>query len=219
MCGRYTLHASTEELASLTGGIPEGFREERRYNIAPGQWSIVIRPDHSGGRVLAAARWGLVPTWAKGPEAGPKPINARAEGLADKPTFRGAFLHGRCLVPASGFFEWQRSGKARLPHYIRSRQGGLLVFAGLWSEWASPEGELPTFTIITTTPNAVMAPLHDRMPVILGPEAQARWMDGEPREAATLLCPCPEGWLEAYPVGPEVGNVRNEGLGLIQPLP
>lgn len=219
MCGRYTLHASTAELASLAGGIPEGFREERRYNIAPGQWSIVIRPDHGGGRVLAAARWGLVPTWAKDPEAGPKPINARAEGLAEKATFRGAFRHGRCLVPASGFYEWQRVGKARLPHYIRPRHGGLLVFAGLWSEWAGPEGELPTFTIITTTPNAVMASLHDRMPVILGPEDQARWMGGATREAASLLRPCPEAWLEAHPVGPEVGNARSEGPELIQAWP
>ncbi len=219
MCGRFTLYATSQELADGTlCRRLAGFREERRYNIAPGQWVIVVRPE-KGERVPAAAQWGLVPSWAKDPAAGPRPINARAEGLEAKPTFRGAFRHGRCLVPASGFYEWKAEGRRKQPFYIRPKGGeGLLVFAGLVSTWAGPEGELPTFAIVTTEANGLMADLHDRMPVILSPGDQAAWLDPENRHPEALLRPCPPEWLEAYPVGPAVGNPANDGPGLVEPL-
>ena len=221
MCGRFTLYATAEELASLFGLGREDFREEARYNIAPGQWVVIVRP----GRMRSRARWGLVPPWARGAgpreagpreagprPVGPKPINARAEGIAGKPLFRDALRHGRCLIPASGFYEWQ----GKRPFYIRPVPGPLFAFAGLAS--AGPE---ETCAILTTTPNGLMAPIHDRMPVILAPEAWARWLDpGTPEaEALALLGPCPAEGLVAHPVSPRVGSVANEGPGLIAPLP
>lgn len=216
MCGRFTLHATSQELADGTACAKlAGFREERRYNIAPGQWVIVVRPEKNE-RMPALAQWGLIPTWAKDPKAGPRPINARAEGIETKPTFRGAFRHGRCLIPASGFYEWQTVEGRKQPFYIRPRGGeGIFVFAGLLSVWAGPEGELPTCTIVTTTPNDLMAPIHNRMPVILAPLDQEAWLDPANRRAAELLRPYLAAKMEAYPVGPAVGNPKNEGAGLI----
>jgi putative SOS response-associated peptidase YedK len=218
MCGRFSLYATAQELADGTlCDRLAGFREERRYNIAPGQWVIVVRPE-KGERISEAAQWGLVPTWAKAPAPGPRPINARAEGLETKPTFRGAFRHGRCLIPASGFYEWKTAGRAKQPFFIRPRGGeGILLFAGLLSTWSGPEGELATCAIITTTPNDLMAEIHDRMPVILGPGDQAAWLDPVNRQAAALLRPCPADGLEAYPVGPAVGNPKNDRPELIRP--
>lgn len=219
MCGRFTLYATSQELADGTHcELLAGFREERRYNIAPGQWVIVVRPE-KGGRVPDLAQWGLVPVWAKDPGAGPRPINARAEGLEAKPTFRSAFRHGRCLIPASGFYEWKVRGKQKQPFYIRPRGGeGLFVFAGLMSTWAGPDGELTTCTIITITPNELMAGLHDRMPVILPAADQAAWLDPENRRALDLLRPCPAESMEAFAVDLAVGNPRNDGPELVRPL-
>lgn len=217
MCGRFTLYASEAELVSgLLCAKLAGFREERRYNIAPGQWVIVVRPE-KGERVPDLAQWGLVPGWAKDPQAGPRPINARSEGVETKPTFRGAFRHGRCLVPASGFYEWKGTGRAKQPFYIRPRDG-LFVFAGLMATWAGPEGELTTCTLLTTAPNALMADLHDRMPVILAPDDQEAWLDPGNRRAADLLRPCDPAGMEAFPVGAAVGSPRNDGPELVQPL-
>jgi putative SOS response-associated peptidase YedK len=220
MCGRFSLYATSQQLADGTlCELLAGFREERRYNIAPGQWVIVVRPE-KGQRVPDLAQWGLVPSWAREPQAGPRPINARAEGLEDKPTFRGAFRHGRCLIPASGFFEWKALGKVKQPFFIRPRGGeGLFLFAGLYSVWAGFEGELQTCAIVTTGANELMAALHDRMPVILAPADQEAWLDPGNRKAAELLRPCPAEAMEAYPVGPAVGNPRNEGPELVEPLP
>jgi len=220
MCGRFSIYATSQELADGTlCALLAGFREERRYNIAPGQWVIVVRPEREE-RVPALAQWGLVPSWAKDPQAGPRPINARAEGLEAKPTFRGAFRHGRCLVPASGFFEWKGQGGRKQPYFIRPRGGeGLFVFAGLFSTWAGPDGELATCTLITTTANALMAELHDRMPVILSRADQAAWLDPGNPQAADLLRPCPAEGMEAFPVGAAVGNPRNDGPELVSPLP
>ncbi len=217
MCGRFSLHATSQELADGTLCKKlAGFREEARYNIAPGQWIIVVRPE-KGEREPALAQWGLVPSWAQDPKEGPRPINARAEGIETKPTFRGAFRHGRCLIPASGFYEWKTEGKQKQPYFIRPRGGeGLFIFAGLVSTWAGPEGELVTATIITTTPNALMEPIHNRMPVILPRESQEAWLDLENKAAAALLRPFDPDLMEAYSVGVEVGNPRNEGPDLIR---
>ncbi len=220
MCGRFSIYATSQELADGTlCELLAGFHEERRYNIAPGQWVIVVRPE-KGQRVPELAQWGLVPSWAKAPMDGPRPINARAEGIEAKPTFRGAFRHGRCLIPASGFFEWQARGKRKQPYFIRPRGGaGIFTFAGLFSTWAGPEGELHTCTIITTTPNALMAELHDRMPAILSRADQAAWLDPENRKAAALLRPYPAEAMEAFPVGAAVGNPRHDRPELVAPLP
>lgn len=219
MCGRFSIHATSQELADGTlCQRLEGWREERRYNVAPGQWVIVVRPE-KGERIPGLAQWGFVPTWAKNPTEGPRPINARAEGITAKPTFRGAFRHGRCLVPASGFYEWKAEGKQKQPFFIRPRGGeGIFVFAGLFSEWAGADGELPTCTIITTTPNDLMASIHDRMPVILAPEDQEAWLDPGNRHAERLLVPYPVEGMEAYPVSAAVGNPRNDGPELVAPL-
>jgi len=216
MCGRFSIYATSAELAEGLGcPLLAGFREERRYNVAPGQWVIVVRPEKNE-RIPALARWGLVPSWAKDPEAGPKPINARAEGIAAKPTFRGAFRHGRCLIPASGFYEWKALGKSKVPHFIRPKAGGIFVFAGLMESWHGPETELETCTIITTEANALMAPLHDRMPVILDASGAEAWLDPANRHPEALLRPCdPEG-MECWPVDAAVSNVRNDGPELIR---
>lgn len=218
MCGRFALYASSEELAEALG-CPAllGFQEERRYNIAPGQWVIIVRPERSG-RAPALARWGLVPGWARDPEAGPRPINARAEGLASKPTFRTALRRGRCLVPASGYFEWKTEGRAKTPYFIRPRGGGILLFAGLADTWHGPEGELATCALVTTAPNAAMAELHDRMPAILDSRAAQAWLDPACRNPEDLLEPCAPDLLEAWPVGPAVGNPRNDSPALVEPL-
>lgn len=220
MCGRFSLTTTSADLAAgLHCPGLAGFREERRYNIAPGQWVIVVRPER-GERVPELAQWGFVPSWAKDSRSGPRPINARAEGAATNAAFRGAFRHGRCLIPASGFYEWQMRGKGKQPFFIRPAQDqGLLVFAGLFSRWEGPAGPLPTCTILTTTPNEAMAPIHDRMPVILAPEDQAAWLDPANPHAAELLRPCPAAWLTLHPVDPAVGNPRNDGPELQVPLP
>jgi putative SOS response-associated peptidase YedK len=220
MCGRFAIHATSEELAlGLKAPLLARFREEHRYNVAPGQWIIIVRPEKSQ-RAPALARWGLVPSWTKDPTTAPKPINARAEGIADKPTFRGAFRHGRCLIPASGFYEWKTSGRVKVPHFIRPVHGGIFVFAGLESTWAGPDGELTTCTIITTEPNALMAGIHNRMPVILSPDDAEAWLDPEQKQEALLqfLRPCPADEMEAFPVASLVNNVKNDGPELIEPL-
>jgi len=217
MCGRFSLHATTAELSAGLDVIPMGFREERRYNIAPGQWVIVVRPERNQ-RKLSIARWGLVPSWSKDPDGGPKPINARAEGIAEKPMFRGALRHGRCLIPASGFYEWKQVGKTKVPHYIRPANGGIWVFAGLWSSWSGPDGDLDTCTIITTVPNRTMEPIHNRMPVILGADAVEQWLSPDTKSPTDLLVPCPDEWMTIVQVGPAVGNPRNDGPELIQEI-
>lgn len=218
MCGRFAVFASAEELAQALG-CPElaAFRVERRFNIAPGQWVITVRPEH-GQRVPMLARWGLVPSWSKDPEVSPKPINARAEGISSKPTFRGALRHGRCLIPASGFFEWKTTGKTKTPFFIRPTGGGIFMFAGLVDHWSGPDGELTTCTIITTEANGLMQPIHDRMPVILGADGVTAWLNPDNRHPEELLTPCSPGAMETWHVGSAVGNPRNDFPELVEPV-
>jgi putative SOS response-associated peptidase YedK len=218
MCGRFAVFATEEELAQALGcpGFA-GFRVERRYNIAPGQWVITVRPER-GQRAPMLARWGLVPSWSKDPEGGPKPINARAEGISAKPMFRGALRHGRCLIAASGFFEWKTTGKTKTPFFIRPVDGGIFIFAGLLDHWIGPDGELDTCAIVTTEANSFMRPLHDRMPVIMDPQAAIAWLDPENRHPEDLLKQYPPEAMEAWEVGSAVGNVRNNFPELIEPV-
>jgi putative SOS response-associated peptidase YedK len=213
MCGRFTLFASGEELAERFGlnGTPA---IEPRYNIAPTQAVAVVRAT-SAGRELALLRWGLIPSWSTDPAIGNKLINARAETAPGKPSFRAAFKQRRCLVPCSGFYEWQKvDSRHKQPFFIRPRGGGLFAFAGLWERWNGPEGEtIESCSILTTEANGLMRPLHDRMPVILDPNADALWLD--PRSPVNtllaLLVPYPAEMMETRPVGPWVSNPRHEG--------
>lgn len=222
MCGRFTQERPTSELAEIfeaedLAGAPGG-----RYNVAPTDEAAVIvqREDR---RAVTAYRWGLIPLWAEDPKIGNRMFNARAETLATSPVFREALRKRRCLVPVDSFYEWRREGKVRQPFRIVRPDGRPLALAGLWSGWRNPDTDqvLRTFTIITTGPNELMRPIHDRMPVVVPPEAWERWLDPaipDPGELQGLLVPAADGVLEAYPVSRAVNDVRNDGPGLIEPL-
>jgi putative SOS response-associated peptidase YedK len=213
MCGRFSLHTDGAALAEQFG-LPEVPALEPRYNIAPTQPVLVVRQE-DGARRLRAVQWGLVPSWADDPAMGAKLINARGETVAEKPSFRSAFARRRCLVPADGFYEWQASGKGRpkQPYYIRMEDERPFAFAGLWEYWEGAEGALETCTIITTEPNDLLRPLHNRMPVILPAADYAQWLDPDtPRgPLGALLRPYPPEEMSAYPVRRTVNNARHEG--------
>nr|WP_320131716.1 SOS response-associated peptidase [uncultured Holophaga sp.] len=219
MCGRFTLLAEATDLEAVFTMSLGGLQVDKRYNIAPGQWLIVIRPARNGGREAALAQWGLVPSWTKRPASGPRPFNARAEGLPDKATFRGAFRHGRCLIPASGYYEWKPMDGRRQPFHLQLRSGGLMAFAGLYSEWAGPEGELPTCAIITVAASGTAASVHERMPLILPPELWQTWLDLEAHRPEALLAPPADAGLVAFPVGAAVNRVGSEGPELLTRVP
>lgn len=224
MCGRFT-HALTwsdiVRLYRLTQPEPPpGWCA--RYNLAPLQLAPVVRPDpETGVRELAMLKWGLVPTGADDAGIGSKTINARAETVATKPAFRDAFRHRRCLVPASGFYEWRATGPGtKRPYHICCAEGGPMTFAGLWERCTPPGGEaLETFTIIVGPASDQVRPFHDRMPAILAPEAWDLWLDPEARRGTlrALLEPY-EGPLTIEPVSPAVNNPRNDGPNLLDPV-
>lgn len=222
MCGRFALLILGGALAEEFGAaVPQGLAP--RYNIAPTQPVLAVRAvPGNGRREIVALRWGLVPPWAKDPSIGDRMINARAETVAEKPAFRSAFRKRRCLIPASGFYEWKKTGGRKQPHYIRRRDGAPLAFAGLWERWA-PEGEAPleTCAIVTTDANDLLAAVHDRMPVILSPAAYDAWLDpgADPGRLRALLAPSPPGDLEMYPIGLLVNNPRIDDPRLIVPAP
>ena len=191
---------------------------EPRYNIAPTQSVAAIRADEAGQRSLAMLRWGLVPHWAKDISIGNRLINARAETVAEKPAFRQAFSRRRCLVLASGFYEWGETPAGKVPYFMAPRNGECLAFAGLWERWHGGDDVLESCTIITTTANATLTKVHQRMPAILAADAQVRWLAGETpaTERLSLLRPAPEDELEVRQVRRTVNNPRNEGAGLIE---
>jgi putative SOS response-associated peptidase YedK len=168
---------------------------------------------------LALLRWGLIPPWATDPGIGNRLLNARAETVADKPSFRSAFRQRRCLIPASGFYEWQQAGRRKQPYFIRPRDGRLFALAGLWERWQGPDGTVETCAVLTTGANELMRPLHERMPVILGPESDGLWLDPlTPADALRgLLVPYPAERMEACPVGPRVADPRHEGPRCLEP--
>lgn len=221
MCGRFTLTSSGQRLRDRFGLSAAPDAPAPRYNIAPTQPVLVI-PNRTQ-RLLRPARWGLVPHWAKDLSAGNRMINARAETLAARPAFRDALERRRCLIPADGFYEWKRDGaRQRAPFYIHGRDGEPLAFAGLWDLWRPPQGDaVASCTIITTAPNALLAELHDRMPVILAPQAYDAWLNPKPSHADALLrwlVPCPPEWLAAYPVSSLVNSPANDDPACITPL-
>lgn len=223
MCSRFSLTEYAEHVAQRFRVLQKLLQDiAPRYNIAPSQPVAVVIQNEKGERFLEAHRWGLVPFWAKDPEIGHRLINARAETLAEKPSFKYSFSRRRCLIPANGFYEWRKENNRRIPMYIRRRDGGLFAFAGLWDEWQSPDGSpLRTCTLITTQPNALIASIHNRMPVILKPEHEDVWLDTslrEPAQLQALLQPYPAEELEAVEVSSRVNNPRNDDPLCIQPV-
>lgn len=222
MCGRYVLKSTLEELKKTYNAVPDGLYEfNAHYNVAPSLSMPVILQNEEKNRVISAYQWGLVPFWADTPKTGYSMINARAESLQKKRSFSKPFASQRCIVPASGFYEWKRSGSDKVPHYIFSPHEPLLHFAGLYEHWKSSSGEaVESFTIITTEANNTIRELHDRMPAILLPEELDIWLDSENSDKTLLqdlLRPSPDETLAFYRVGQEVNNARNTGAGLAEP--
>jgi putative SOS response-associated peptidase YedK len=218
MCGRYTLAADTDELVEVFDVPPPAFDLVPRYNIAPGQDVPVVAADRHGRR-LGLLTWGLVPRWRD--ERGAGIINARAESVCEKPSFREAFERRRCLVPADGFYEWKKEGGRKVPYWIHPRGGGVMSFAGIWERWSRPgEGPRHTFTILTTHASDDVASIHDRMPVVVAPADRDRWLDrsADPAELHALLRPPPAGSLESHPVSTRVNRPGEDDPGLIEPV-
>jgi putative SOS response-associated peptidase YedK len=227
MCGRFVSSSPPDEVARYFDAEPPPETAiGPRWNVAPTDDVYVVLTD-GGVRRLAPLHWGLVPAWATSPAIGNKMINARAESLADKTAFNRAFRTRRAIVPADGFYEWRKvpGQKARQPFFVHRADGEPLAFAGLWEEWRGAERgggpRLRSATIVTTTANATMAPIHDRMPVILPPSTWDEWLDPGTHDLDALgrfLVPAPPQLLALHPVAPDVGNVRNQGPHLAAPV-
>ena len=237
MCGRFTLKNSSEAIAEVfhLAKVPV---MEPRYNIAPTQLvpTVLCMSQASAEqssmdddpvraalhyRQLQMLRWGLIPSWAKDRTIGARMINARAETVSEKPSFRTAFRHRRCLVVADGFYEWQRQEKKKQPFYFRLQDGQPFAFAGLWERWQSPEGTVESCTIITTAANELMHPIHDRMPVILDTKDYDLWLDPtvqKPETLQQLLQPYCSEAMTTYPVSTQVNNPANNSPEFINSL-
>jgi len=216
MCGRYELHTHPAAVA-LAFGLSATPPLKPRYNIAPMQPVPIVRQNSAGERVLTEMRWGLVPRWAKDPSIGAKLINARGEGIADKPAFKMAFERRRCLLPADGFYEWKMVKGGKQPYLVASRSGMPLGLAGLYERWLAPDGEvLDTCTVITTDANDLRRDVHGRMPVIIAPQDYARWLDRSASTVADLVAPYPSDALRAYPVSTRVNAVKNDDAALLE---
>ena len=214
MCGRFAFYSPSEAAAALFG-VSASVEVQPRFNIAPTQFIAAIRNGEDAGRELVMLRWGLVPFWAKDPSIGNRMINARAETVAEKPSYRAAFRHRRCIVLADGFYEWRREGDIKTPHFISLASGEPFALAGLWESWNDKEsGEsLQTTTLITTAANDFMTPLHHRMPVILEANTAGEWLAGSTELLDDVAAITPP--LQAWPVDRRVNNARNEGEELI----
>lgn len=220
MCGRFALFATPEQLVEYFELMePPGSGVEPHFNITPGQAVAAVRVGRDGRRRLDLLQWGLVPFWAKDRRIGYKLINARLESLADKPAFREALTRRRCLIAASGFYEWADAGDRakRRPHFVRTQDDSLLAFAGLWERWRGPDGPLETCTIVTTAANPALAPIHDRMPLAVARADFAIWLDPTKslEELSALAARGPS--FEAWPVSTAVNDPRNDDERLIEP--
>ena len=214
MCGRFAFYSPSEAAVALFG-VSTSIAIEPRYNIAPTQFIAAVRDDENRQRELVMLRWGLVPFWAKDPSIGNRMINARAETVAEKPSYRAAYRHRRCVVLADGFYEWQRDGDTKTPYLISLANGEPFALAGLWENWTDKEsGEsLQTTTLITTVANDFMTPLHHRMPVILESGTAGEWLAGSNDMLDDVAAITPA--LQAWPVDRRMNNARNEGADLI----
>ena len=235
MCGRFTQRMTWRELHERLDLIGTPLNLRPRYNVAPSQDVAVVRAADTGsqsgagnGRTLAMLRWGLIPAWAREPNIGYKLINARAETAAEKPSFRTAYRHRHCLIPADGFYEWKREGKNRQPWLFGLSDGEPFVFAGLWERWTVPTGAaltgslaerapgdaVETCTILTTSANETVAPVHGRMPVILPPDSWDPWLAGE----VMPLAPYPADAMTAHPVSTLVNRPANDDPRCVEPV-
>jgi putative SOS response-associated peptidase YedK len=222
MCGRYALHTSPEVIA-LQFGLATSPAVAARYNIAPTAEVLIVLAGDGGPRGVPA-RWGLIPSWAKDPAIGNRLANARSETAHEKPSFRTPFRHRRCLIPASGFYEWQAAASGRgpkQPYYIHPTGEDLFGFAGLYDVWKGPDGPVTSCTILTMDANPLMARIHDRMPLIVPPQRYGAWLDPkatDPAQVRTLILPFSAERMAAHPVSTRVNRASNEGAGLIEPL-
>jgi putative SOS response-associated peptidase YedK len=221
MCGRFVQYSDPEIYASRFD-LDNLCEARPRYNIAPTQSALAIRQNETGGRELIPLRWGLVPAWSNGPDSRYSMINARAETVHAKPAYRNAFKHRRCLIPTEGFYEWQGTRGGKQPYLIRRLDRGPFVMAGLWESWRDGKGEvLDSCTIIVTDANAVIRPIHDRMPVILATEDFSAWLNPQYKDTVRLnrlLRPAaPDDWV-LVPVSKQVNSARNDGPELLEPL-
>jgi len=209
MCGRYSFAIEDELIRERFGVTVRSAIYKARYNCAPSQDLAVITNEEPS--VLNFFRWGLIPFWAKDPSIGNKLINAKAETIHEKPSFKNAFRSRRCLVLSDGFFEWKKT-RDKIPYRITLKKGEPFAMAGIWEKWNSPEGlQVRSFSIITTGPNALMEKIHDRMPVILPSREERTWLGNTgPDELLSLLKPYPAGEMEAYPVSRLVNNPKND---------
>ncbi|SMF58436.1 SOS response-associated peptidase [Pseudogulbenkiania subflava] len=220
MCGRYAIYTP---FRGLWQQLELDFASPPRYNIAPTQNIPIIRRAARGGVEVAEAHWGLIPFWAKDRKIGYSTINARAETVAEKPAFRAAFKHRRCIIPASGLYEWQDlGGKQKQPWFITDAEGDGLGFAGLWERWTDPATAeaIDSCTIIVGPANDLVRPIHDRLACILPPEHYRDWLDPEAPGPflQSLLTPCPSERLRMWPVSARVGNPRHDGPDLVEPV-
>jgi len=219
MCGRYVITSAPEAIRAL-------FRYQEqpnfppRYNVAPTQPIPIVRLAQ-GVRQFALVRWGLLPSWVKDPKAFTLVINARGESVLDKPAFKNAMKYRRCLIPADGFYEWQVSGGRKRPYFVRPTSDAPMAFAGLWENWTGPNGEeLETAAIVTTKANRALEDVHDRMPVVVPPDAFDLWLNcgqADATTAAALIAPAPDDAMEAYPVSTDVNRVANDNAKLLEP--
>jgi putative SOS response-associated peptidase YedK len=221
MCGRFTRKENFQNLAALLG-LPIPPPLAPRYNIAPSQLVACVRTNFETSEYeFVELKWGLVPFWAKDASIGNKLINARGETVAEKPSFRRAFKHQRCLVLADGYYEWKREGKSKQPYYIRFKDHRLFAFAGLWERWEKQEPAIESCSLITTGPNTLMEPIHNRMPVILEERSYSSWLSPGLQNTvylSGLLEPYESEEMEAYPVSVIVNNPRNDSETCIQPM-
>lgn len=220
MCGRFTLRAPAVRVKSEFG-LEEVPSLEARYNIAPTQSVLAVR-QIADEREAVMLKWGLIPSWAKDSSIGAKLINARSETVGEKPSFREAFKRRRCIIPADGFYEWQRTGGRKQPYYFSLKDGHMFGFAGLWEKWRTPDGEsLETCSILTTEANEVLSTVHDRMPVILHTESYELWLDDDARKQdlrRELLRPYPASGMTVYPVSTSINSPQHQGAELVKPI-
>ena len=227
MCGRFSQRMTWRELHERMGLLGTPLNLRPRYNVAPSQDVVIVRANDDG-RSLCMLRWGLIPSWAREPNIGYKLINARSETAAEKPSFRAAFRHRRCLIPADGFYEWRREGKTRQPWLFGLKNAAPFAFAGLWESWAVPAGAaltgslaerspgdtVETFTILTTAANETVTPVHGRMPVILPEDAYGPWLAGKD----VPLAPYPADAMTAHPVSTLVNRPANDDPRCVEPI-
>jgi putative SOS response-associated peptidase YedK len=220
MCSRYSLTSPPEAVRSYFRYDNEAVFPPR-YNIAPSQPVAIVRNTPAGGREMALVRWGLVPGWVRDPRAFKTLINARSETAAEKPSFRAAMRHRRCLIPVDGFYEWKGAPGSKRPHLVRPRAGGPMALAGIFENWLGADGsEIETMAILTVAANAAMSALHDRMPAIIAPEYFDAWLDCRPGTAmdiVELLTPAPEDFLDIIEVSRALNDPRNEGPEVQEP--